>query len=85
MDTLEGGQEAEAGATVLLLPALLPALDQLSSLLCAHPRGHCQELRVTVLWPGDWAPMMGHGELTNTTAASSGSLDRGHLMRGGPQ
>lgn len=27
MDTLEGGQEAEAGATVLLLPALLPALE----------------------------------------------------------
>lgn len=31
----------------------------LSSLLLnqlSHPRGHCQELRVTVLWPGDWAP-----------------------------
>lgn len=78
MDTVEGGQEAEAGATVLLLPALLPALDQLSSLLWCpsqgslpRAKGHCAVAR-------GLGPMMGHGELTNTTAASSGSLDRGH-------
>ena len=73
MDTLEGGQEAEAGATVLLLPALLPALEPTLPSQGSLPRaeGHCAVARRL-------GPMMDHGELTNTTASSSGSLDRGH-------
>lgn len=56
-----------------LLPALLPALEPTLPSQGSLPRaeGHCAVARRL-------GPMMDHGELTNTTASSSGSLDRGH-------
>lgn len=72
-----GGQEAEVGTTILLLPSqltpLLPPLQPTPKQPCsvAHPRGHGQELRVIGL-----GHMMGHGELTLATVSFLGSTGR---------
>lgn len=85
MDTLEGGQEAEAGATILFLPSqLIPLLPPLEPtplpLLCRQPQGslpraqgHCAVARGS-------GHMMDYRRLTLATVSSSGSPGQRSLM-----
>lgn len=73
-----GDKRQRQGPQSCFCPLSSLLLNQLSSLLWypsqgSLPRaeGHCAMARRL-------GPMMDHGELTNTTASSSGSLDRGH-------
>lgn len=89
MDTLEGGHQAEAGATSLLLSSrstpLLPPLEPTPSLLCCPPQGSLPKAQGHCAVPKRLGHTMAQRRVDLTAVSFSGSHGRRAPMRTGPQ